>query len=386
MKNLKPIVIVCFMAFGLCRAEVSPLDAKGYVYQNDAAYNWVEINPGYGGSGQTANWSAHISGNYAYTNKIPLGFTFNYYGVNYDSIYIMSSGWLSFTAASNAGKPASRLFPDATDNFRGVIGPLVMTFTPGANTECYYQKQGTAPHRTFVVEWANAYSVFNQNNFSFEAVFDEYTGRILFQYSMLADNGTLSDPESSYIGIESPDQTAGLFYGAQVRYNTGSFPADESALLFGPAFRLATPRVDGAVAAACTIRWHALCANDTAAVSLYYDNGRDTTGTLITDELTLADSTGYVWTPWHLTPRDTIYLYGVMQNGAERTVSYAPGRIWFSSVGMAQTHAFNRPAVIPAGPTFYRIDGRVCAGRPMAGGVYIVRQGSRGLQKIMIVR
>ena len=79
----------------LAAAQISLPDSGGYVvFREDIAlnYDWLEISTGSGGSGTKVSWDV-IQGNFSYAEGIPLGFPFNYYGSDYDTINIMSCGW-----------------------------------------------------------------------------------------------------------------------------------------------------------------------------------------------------------------------------------------------------------------------------------------------------
>jgi hypothetical protein len=307
-------------------------DMYGYMYETGAPYAWEEIdNINYGGTGTLITWTAHRSGNLSYV-KLPLGFKFNYYGQLFDSLYVMSTGWVSFTDRDNAGIPSTNPFPYAADNLNGVIAPLILTFDIETWPDfCYYQTQGTAPDRMFIVEWSDAKSMFNDEKFSFQVIFYENTGQFSFQYNYVADNGTSSSPEPSHVGIESPNDLGGFDLGVQTTYNQAGKPSDNTAIRFGRALHLTTPVKDTTVGSTWRLTWLEMCDSAAAPISLYWDNGRDTTGTLITSQLTIADSNYCQWSPLGFSRFDSVYMYGVLHVGGRDIISYSTHRVVFTA-------------------------------------------------------
>lgn len=93
-----------------------------------------------------------ISPNYLYfddigSTKVDIGFTFKYFGNTYDSIYIGANGILTFDSGYNFGLPD---FIEATNNSIAVCeGDLHQQ----AGGKLYFETQGTAPNREFVVSY-----------------------------------------------------------------------------------------------------------------------------------------------------------------------------------------------------------------------------------------
>ncbi len=161
-----------------------------------------------------------LTGDDASTN-VALPFAFNFYGTSYNQAFVSTNGHLSFTAAStafsNVGIPATGL-PNAA------IYPLwddmnVVSGTGSVRT----QLVGTAPNRSFVVEWRNV-AFFNTTglNVDFEAQLNE-DGSIVTRYRNLsADPRELGN--SATVGIENAAGTVALQYSlnAAVLSNTQS--------------------------------------------------------------------------------------------------------------------------------------------------------------------
>ncbi len=77
-------------------------DSGDTAYDLAPDYNWIEIDPGYGGSGSPFNFYDPGNGDWGWENENPpvstvsLPFTFQFYGIEYNSISVCSNGWLSF--------------------------------------------------------------------------------------------------------------------------------------------------------------------------------------------------------------------------------------------------------------------------------------------------
>jgi len=77
-----------------------------------------------------------------------------------------------------------------------------------------------------------------------------------------------------------------------------------------------------------TITWTDIDVDNDAMISLYFDDGLDETGTLISGNISEDDETdSYLWDLSDIT-YGTYYIYGVIDDGInEAVVSYAPGRV-----------------------------------------------------------
>jgi hypothetical protein len=325
------MLVALFSLYHPAAAYVSNTDAGGYVYTDTVTFAGSSIS----GTGSPVSFT-NIGATHLYSGKVALGFAFNYYGAAYESIYVMSDGWASFVAGV-AIQLDSKPFPNA-DACAGVIAPCALTYWgPDVTGDFLYETQGEAPHRRFVVEWSDVLHRFvTQSRYSFQLVLCEGSNQILFNYDYLDFQGYTSDPESCNIGIESPDQTTGLDYGRFMEYNDAGLPTDQTSLLFGRTFVVFNPYQDTLVADSAStyrIEWAKILRSSGGRVYLYYDDGMDTTGTLI-DSVSADGNNYYDWTPGFSTQ---VYLYGKMRVDAQWTTSYAPGRI-----------SFGRPFVVVA--------------------------------------
>jgi gliding motility-associated-like protein len=107
----------------------------------------VNLPPGITSSGLTVD-------DY-YSSLINLGFTFNFYGVNYTSCVISGNGYLSFNAAY-ADDPSpwqiNNPLPSPNNPLNSIMAPW-QDLDPGVSGSVNYVTMGTAPNRKFVVTW-----------------------------------------------------------------------------------------------------------------------------------------------------------------------------------------------------------------------------------------
>lgn len=176
-------------------------------------YNWIEIDPGYGGSGALINFTSDDQ-----TVQVNLPFTFTYYGQNYTTISVCTNGWIAMGTTTSTDYSNSRI-PDS-DGPSAMIAPFWEDLSP--------QYQGSVSHyydqteNCFIIEFKNVrqYRPTSATE-TFEAVFFDPSyyptssgdGDILFQYEHV------SDPASCTIGIENQSETVGLQYLFDEEYN-----------------------------------------------------------------------------------------------------------------------------------------------------------------------
>ncbi len=95
-----------------------------------------------------------------------------------------------------------------------------------------------------------------------------------------------------------------------------------------PAFTLSTPDSLVLNPSSLSIQWYDIDIEDDAIISLYYDDGHDTTGTLIVGNIHEDSATDYYNWNFANTPHSLYYIYGVIDDGEnEPVVSYAPGQV-----------------------------------------------------------
>jgi hypothetical protein len=186
-------------------------------YSERPTYNWVEIDPAYGGAGDT------LSLDNDETTTIPLPFSFKYYGNWYDQVSICSNGYIAMGATwiadmYNWAIPAAGGPPLLIAPFWDDFDPIA---TDSSGNVCHWHD--AANHR-FVIEYSRIQHIHDQTNptpaelQTFEAIlFDpQYyptqtgDGEILFQYLDIANDDTWQNYAT--VGIEDYGHTTGLQY------------------------------------------------------------------------------------------------------------------------------------------------------------------------------
>jgi hypothetical protein len=117
--------------------------------------------------------------------NVTMPFRFNLFGTSSDQLCINNNGFMLF----DWSKPCGGFHQDLgipTDQIRstGMIAPLWDDLFTGGNV--YYEIVGDAPNRRFIVQWnqKNHYDdgVSDPGGVTFEAILDETTGTLSFQY------------------------------------------------------------------------------------------------------------------------------------------------------------------------------------------------------------
>lgn len=211
-------------------------------YPQHPMYDWIEIDPAYGGSGTLLPISD--PGEYQDSSvNAALPFTFRYYGEEVDSITVCSNGWIS--TRLNAGLANFENYPiPSASGPDGMIAPFwddLITWSHGHIFSWFDE----ANHR-FVIEWSrmkNRGSPGPQETFEIILFDPAYyptptgDGEIIFQYLQITE--VIGDYESnpySTVGIESPDQTDGI---EVVYWNTYDDP-NAAHLQAGRAYKFTT--------------------------------------------------------------------------------------------------------------------------------------------------
>ncbi len=160
--------------------------------------------------------------------SIPIGFTFNFNGVDRTTISTIScNGYLIFGYNGSFGyKPISTTTAATSGGNGGVIAPLARDLQGiDANTQLRYKTEGTAPNRTCTVEWYNFKpygSSYAGCVFTFAIVLEESTNKAFLKYD-----------GSTYVYSSSTTVQVGLRGAANTDYNNRQTTSDWSATASG---------------------------------------------------------------------------------------------------------------------------------------------------------
>lgn len=128
----------------------------------------------------TAPWDDHVSGA---AFVAPLGFNFAYDGVGQTQCYISPNGFISFGTVQPAPNGYIPLSVASSFTGGGTISALGIDLISGVATDnIVYSTIGSAPNRTFVVQWTNARRKVAIGNFNFQIRLHETSNIIEIVY------------------------------------------------------------------------------------------------------------------------------------------------------------------------------------------------------------
>lgn len=246
------------MDFDLQVGEVTVMDPLGpdsygyYIYDSgdleyDLApfYNWIEIDPDYGGDGIDLDLNNVGEGNPGFQQSatIELPFNFTFYGIEYDSLTICTNGWISFgetemTSFRNYNLPGaggpSPMVAAFWDDLRTVYTGSVLTH--------YFPEESESDIGRFVIEWSDMRNYLENDEQDFQVIlydsadpnvdndikiqFKTYNNTSIGNAGWNINHGTYSTT-----GIENQDGLIGLEYTFNNEYPVSAMPLyDETAL------------------------------------------------------------------------------------------------------------------------------------------------------------
>src|ERR1022692_2738251 len=148
-----PLIAAVVMLSSVLAAQTKQ-DAS-YTATTNAVYSFIDLVSSGGSSSVLSNTDDGVA-------LLTLPFPFTFYGNTYTLVCASSNGILSFVTTPAACSPSpdfanADLSTSSLPNDLPALVPfwtdLLFTGTGGV----YYQTQGTAPNRSFVIEWSKAY-------------------------------------------------------------------------------------------------------------------------------------------------------------------------------------------------------------------------------------
>jgi len=153
-----------------------------------------------------ATGTEEILGDDEVTAPIPLGFTFDFYGVGYTEAVISSNGFLSFDP--NSGHLCCAGVPLPDPNLpQSLVAAFWGDLDPGISGQVFHETRGTAGTREFI---AGFYAVSQHDSIknvtvTFEIVLHEGTNDIEILYGPSS-----ASVDADEVGIQNEDGTIGL--------------------------------------------------------------------------------------------------------------------------------------------------------------------------------
>lgn len=201
-------------------------DAFGYTATSSVPFSYLNVS---------ATGASVLGGTDDATITLTLPFGFRFYGTTYSSLCVSSNGLITFGGCPTDDMTTRDLTAQPTPGNLPAIAPFWMDLTfamPGAGAVSY-QTLGTVGSRKFVLQWNNVHALNGPDALNFEAVLNEGTNTILFQYSKV-DSGDagVNLGAGATVGIAAANAVSSG-YRYQWSRNTAVL-ADNEAILFTP--------------------------------------------------------------------------------------------------------------------------------------------------------
>ncbi len=206
-------------------------------YSMTKAYDWIEIDPNYGGNGTIIPLNDYSEGGDK-SKIINCPFIFSFYGGNFMQITVCSNGWLAAGTSSEVN-PRNWDIPSPPGP-NSLIAPFWddLRLSSGSGTGKVYQYFDEANHR-FIIEWSrtdNEYDNHTEETFQV-IIFDQNyylteTGdsEILFQYKEINDIDSYDN--YSTVGIQKAGHEIGLKYVYSNIYPTTAKELSDHSTIF----------------------------------------------------------------------------------------------------------------------------------------------------------
>ena len=141
------------------------------------------------------------------TDSLPSNFNFNFYGEDYDQVYISTNGLLQFQGPNDPNPTGLALKTNEDFRETPLSNPTIapfwddLTALAGQNAQIYRDVRGTSPNRRYIVQWGPVYKV--QDSVPLSGDGDE----LYFQVVLYEDNNEI---EFRYHDVEtsSRDRTS----------------------------------------------------------------------------------------------------------------------------------------------------------------------------------
>ena len=213
-------------------------------YQWAPVYDWIEIDPDYGGDGDQL--AIYDNGNNLDDSAVfDLPFTFTFYGEDYDEITICSNGWIALGATDMTSFRNYNL-PGA-----GGPAPMIAVFWDDLKTtnggEIYWYYNSIEDY--LVIEWSNLRTYTDDDLETFQAIlynsgsstptgddeiklqYKEFNNTSEGYYPVGNYDGAVVHGQYSTIGLENSYGDIGIEYTFNNEYPVAAYPlSDESAL------------------------------------------------------------------------------------------------------------------------------------------------------------
>jgi len=147
-----------------------------------AIYNWVEISS----IGTVVTFNDNDDG---YSSQLPIGFSFPFYGSNYNNVVVSTNGYLQFGTVTDSYMGPRQM----SDSPFNIIAVLWDDFVTDGNVYYYFD----SGNDRFIVQWDGVYkSTYEDTSYTFEVMIYS-NGNIIMQYKNIS-NAWLPYPEPDH--------------------------------------------------------------------------------------------------------------------------------------------------------------------------------------------
>lgn len=192
------------------------LDIEGTNGSTNSYSQTIKVAPNYQSTNEAFAWidPAEMTALELADNGVsaaqPLPFPFKLYGKVYESIYVCANGVLSFESESLNTTSNTRLPNGPAPNT--LICPYWDNLNPAAGGTIHAGVTGEEPRRKYVVSWVGVPRNSSGTRLTFQAILEEATGNIVFQYLDVAPNASRGGAKRATVGLENSDGTIGTLY------------------------------------------------------------------------------------------------------------------------------------------------------------------------------
>ncbi len=150
--------------------------------------------------------------------QVPIGFRFPFYAEEFNTLFVSSNGYLSFSPPTPGSLLTETCMPSRT-GANHLIAPYWDDLNPGASATggAFALLQGTAPYRRLTIEWKDVPHATSVGLVTFEVTLYETTGQIHFRYKdVLFGVPALDNGASAVVGVENRTGAHGVAFSCNV--------------------------------------------------------------------------------------------------------------------------------------------------------------------------
>ncbi|MFA5853951.1 MAG: glycine-rich domain-containing protein [Patescibacteria group bacterium] len=180
--------------------------------------------------GATAAFDTSGTFDNEFSSEITLPFTFTFYGTDYDSVWISSNGFVSFTGDTPGSSTNTQVIPDAATPNALIAAVWADLYASSSNgSQIRYQTFGSTPNRVFVVDFLDLAQCCEEGIPRVTTQVQMYEATSIIEVH--SEVVVLNSPGSYYTqGVENADGTA----GTATKNGTDDFAVDLGAVRFRP--------------------------------------------------------------------------------------------------------------------------------------------------------